>query len=332
MITYMDKKKFDIITIGDSTVDNFIIIDENEAKLQCDLKRDDCQLCFKYADKIPIKNTGHSIGGNAANVAVGCKKMGLKTSLITELGDDINGVIIKTEMEKTGVDISNLKIHKGQDSRYSVVLNYQSERTILSHYVSQKYTLPKLPKTKWLYYSSLYGDFAKLQKDLLNYLKKNPETKIAVNPGSYQMKKKPKELKKILKYTDLLFVNKEEGEMLVGKKSNIKSLIRALHNEGIKTLVVTDGTKGAYTSDGQAMYHMEVFPIKAVGKTGAGDAYASGFMSAIAHKKTIKEAMQWGTANAGGVIQIIGAQKGLLTKNGVQKLIKKYSRIYPETI
>jgi sugar/nucleoside kinase (ribokinase family) len=323
---------FDIITIGDATVDNFIIIDEDEAKLQCDLKRENCQLCFNYADKIPIKNTGHSIGGNAANVATGCKKMGLKTSLVAELGDDINGVIIKTEMEKTGVDTSNIKIHKGQDSRYSVVLNYESERTILSHYVSRKYTLPKLPKTKWLYYSSLYGDFTQVQKNIINYLKKNPGTKLAVNPGSHQMKKKLGELKKILKYTDLLFVNKEEAELLVGKKTNIKSLFRALHNTGVKNLTITDGIKGSYTSDGQAMYHMDIYPIKAVGRTGAGDAYASGFMSAMIHKKALKEAMQWGTANAGGVIQIIGAQKGLLTKNGAQKLIKKYPRITPKNL
>lgn len=320
---------FDIITIGDSTVDNFIIIDEHEAKLQCDLKSDNCQLCFNYADKIPIKNTGHSIGGNAANVAVGCKKLGLNSAIVTELGDDVNGIIIKTELEKTGVNTKFVKVLPGKDSRYSVVLNYKSERTVLSHYVKRSYSLPKLPRTKYLYYSSLYGQFGKVQKGILDHLKKHPETKLIVNPGSHQIKNGLNELKKILPYTNLLFVNKEEATKLVGKKPDIKSLIRALHNKQIKNVVITDSTNGAYASDGQAMYHMEIYPIKATGKTGAGDAFASGFVSALLYKKTLKEAVIWGTANAGGVIGQIGSQKGLLTKNGINKLIKKYSKINP---
>lgn len=323
---------FDIITIGDSTVDNFIIIDETEASLQCDLNTDICKLCFNYADKIPIKHTAHSVGGNAANVAVSCRKLGIKTAIYTELGDDLNGEIVQHELEKAKVDTSLVKTLPNQDTRYAVVLNYKSERTILSHYIKRKYQLPKLPKTNWLYYSSITGDIKKVQAVIIKYLKNNPKTKLAINPGSYQIKKKPKELKGILKYTNLLFVNKQEAEILVGKKTNIKSLIRALHNEGIKTLVVTDGTKGAYASDGQAMYHMKIYPIQAIGKTGAGDAFASGFLSALHYQKTIPEAMQWGTANAGGVITKIGAQNGLLNKPALEKLIKKYSKIVPKQI
>ncbi|HBU07312.1 MAG TPA: hypothetical protein DEB09_04485 [Candidatus Magasanikbacteria bacterium] len=323
---------FNIITIGDSTVDNFIIIDDNEASLQCDLNTDTCKLCFNYADKIPIKHTAHAVGGNAANIAVGCKKLGLKSAIYTEIGDDINGEIIKDELAKAKVSPDFIKVLHNQDSRYAVVLNYKSERTILSHYIKRKYHLPKLSKTDWLYYSSLCGDITQVQKSIIKYLKNNPNTKLAVNPGSHQIKTCSTELKKILPFTYLLFVNKEEARCLVGKKADTTQLIKSLHTKGVKIVVITDGTKGATASDGNIIYHMAIYPIKATGKTGAGDAFASGFLSAIHYGKNITEAMQWGTANAGGVIQQIGAQKGLLNKSNLEKLIKKYPKIIPRKI
>lgn len=328
----MYNKIFNIITIGDSTIDNFIIIDEKEASLQCDLKRENCQLCFNYADKIPIKHTAHSVGGNAANVAVGCKKLGIKTAIYTELGDDLNGEIVKHELEKAKVDTSLIKTLPNQDTRYAVVLNYKAERTVLSHYVKRKYNLPNLPKTDWLYYTSLTGDATKVQTGILKYLKNNPKTKLILNPGSHQLKSSLPELKKILPQVDLLFVNKEEAKRLTNKKTDIETLIKLLHKTGVKIVVITNGTNGTYASDGQDIYFMPIYPIKAAGKTGAGDAFASGFLSALHYKKTLPEALQWGTANAGGVITKIGAQNGLLPKPALEKLVKKYSKIKPQSI
>ena len=119
---------------------------------------------------------------------------------------------------------------------------------------------------------------------------------------------------------------------MVGKKKTIKSSIRALHNLGVKMVVITDGTNGSYASDGQAMYYMKVYPIKALARTGAGDAYTSGFLSAILSKLTIKQAMQWGTANASGVVQKVGAQQGILNKRQINQLVKKYKHLSPKAL
>lgn len=325
---------YDIITIGDSTIDSIIIIDHNEAKIQCDLNKDNCLLCLNYADKIPIQKTTQSVGGNAANVASGCKKTGLKTAIVTELGDDVNGFIIKHELERVGVNTNLVKTLKNQETRYSVILNYESERTILSYYVKRNYSLPKLPSTNWIYYTSLGASFENVQTKLLKHLFKHPSVKLAMNPGSYQMKNGLTKLKEILPYVNLLVVNKQEAERLVGKKKTTQSFMKAFHNIGVKIVVITDGLKGSHASkhDEKGIYFMPTYPIKAIARTGAGDAYTSGFLSAILHKKSIPQAMQWGTANAGGVIQEIGAQKGLLTKTGIEKNIKKYKKTKPKLI
>lgn len=318
---------FDLISIGDATFDTFLIIDE--ATLNCDLKAHKCQLCFNYADKIPIKDTTQSVGGNAANVVVGARRLGLKTALVSDLGDDLNGQMIKFEIAKEKVNVDNVKLLPKKATRYSVVLNYKSERTILSYYADRKYKLSALPKTKWIFYTSLGETFENLQKDLIKHLEKNNEIKLAVNPGSYEIKKGLIEFKKILPYTEILFVNKEEAEILTKSSGYILGIIKKLHSYGPKIVVMTDGNSGSFTSDGANCYSMNIYPIEPIGKTGAGDAFTSGFISAIINDKSIEEAMQWGTSNATGVIQQLGAQKGLLTKNKINDLIQKYPSIVP---
>lgn len=315
---------FNVITIGDCTVDTFIVIDHDEASLQCDINREHCSLCLNYADKIPIKATHQAIGGNAANIAVSCSRLGLKIAIYTELGDDFNGNIIQQELEQNRVNTIFVKMLKKQETRFSIILNYLAERTILSSQFKRNYQPPNFSQTGWLYYTSLSSGFEKIQDKIIVYLKKHPKTKLSVNPGSYQMKKNLKKLHQILPFTELLFVNKEEAELIANKKTTAPNLIKLLQKTGVKNVVLTDGTAGSYASDAEKIYFMLPSPVKPIEKTGAGDAYASGFLSAIINKKTAPEAMLWGTANAGGVIQKIGAQDGLLNKKQVMQTIKNY--------
>lgn len=318
---------FDLLSIGDATLDTFLIIDE--ATLNCDLQAHQCQLCFNYADKIPIRDTAQSVGGNAANVAVGISRLGGKTALVSDLGDDQNGRMIKATMRKEKVNVDNVRLLPGKDTRYSVVLNYKSERTILSYHAGRKYRLPSLPKTSWIFYTSLGQTFENLQKKLIKHLQKNKAVKLAVNPGSYEIKKGLAEFKKILPFTEILFVNKEEAELLSGATGSILQIMRKLHQLGAKIVVITDGNAGSFASLGTNCYQMGTYPIAPVAKTGAGDAFTGGFLTAIMNGKILPEAMRWGTANATGVIQQFGAQKGLLTRDKINSLIKKYRNIVP---
>lgn len=316
---------FDVIVIGDSTMDTILMIDD--AQVQCDLKKEHCQICLNYADKIPISQTTQSLGGNAANIAMGCRKLGLKTAIVTELGDDINGMLIKHEFEEAGIDARFARLNPKNETRYSIVLNYLGERTILSYHAKRKYSLPTLPATKWLYYTSVGDDFRVLQNQILTYLKKHPDCKIACNPGSYHLKKKFIDFKPIINKTDILFVNKEEAEKIVGKDQPIAELLSSLLKMGVKTAVITDGENGSYAANKTEQYHLPSFDVKIVSKTGAGDAYASGFLSAIVNGQSLAEAMQWGTANSSAVIQQIGAQTGLLGRNGVEKMMKIFWKV-----
>ncbi|KKS72694.1 MAG: hypothetical protein UV42_C0005G0011 [Candidatus Magasanikbacteria bacterium GW2011_GWE2_42_7] len=306
---------FDLITIGDALVDIFFVLDEQTS--HCHIDPEKKRICFDYAEKMSINQSTHDVGGNAANVAVGARKLGLKTSILTEIGDDINGQVILEALKKKNVDLSLVHIHKEQETRYSVVLNYGSERTILSYHAKP-----------------LGASFETLQKQLVTYLKAHPDVQLAMNPGSYQFAHGLESIQHILPRVAVLMVNKEEAAKLAGStnRTSIQTLLMSLHAKGPKTIVITDGVQGAYGSQAGSVLHMPPYPIEAKAKTGAGDAFTSGFLAALMQKKSLEEAMQWGTANAGGVIQKFGAQEGLLNKKGIQTIIDTYPDILPRNI
>ena len=136
----------------------------------------------------------------------------------------------------------------------------------------------------------------------------------------------------ILKVAEVLFVNRTEAQTLVGKEPNIKKLLTKLHKQGPKIVVITEGPKGSYASDGKHIYFLDIFPAPLVERTGAGDAFATGFISALANGESVKDAMRWGTISSASVIQYIGAREGLLTKKVMMATIKKNPAFQPKEI
>ena len=102
-------------------------------------------------------------------------------------------------------------------------------------------------------------------------------------------------------------MNKEEASDLVGKRS-----FSGLHALGPKIVCITDGANGNQASDGKKIYFVGARKIKVVERTGAGDAFASGFVACLIKTGKIEDAVRIGSLNAESVIKIRGAKNGLL--------------------
>ena len=316
---------FNIISIGDCTLDVFLDIDE--ATVSCELKREQCVICFNYADKIPVKRiTKIPAAGNAANFAVGSSRLGMRSAIYTVIGGDKTGEEIKENFRQEQVSTRFVKCDCAKETNYSTVLNYNGERTILVYHYKRNYILPALSPTKWIYYTSLGQGHGRLHNQIANYLKKNKKTKLAFNPGTHQLREGLKNLKSIIKNCEILFVNKQEAEGILTTNSRpIKNLLLSLYELGANQVVITDGPNGAYAFDGAAYYHLPIFKkIPMVERTGAGDAFSTGVIAALFWKKPMDQALRWGSANSSSVIQHIGPQKGLLTKNKILKFLKQH--------
>jgi ribokinase len=257
---------------------------------------------------------------------VSAKRLGLRTALVASLGQDRNGKDCLETLRHEGVDTEYVKLHEGKDTNYHYVLRYGPERTILIKHEKFPYTLPDFGvPPRYIYFSSIGEHGVPFHHELASYVKNNPTTKLVFQPGTFQIKLGHEELKDLYEVTDLFFCNKEEAqEILNTEEQHVPTLIKGLRELGPRMPVITDGAKGAYVTDedGQSWFMpMYPDPDAPVDRTGAGDAFASTFTSAIALGKTPDEALSWGPINSMSVVQYIGAQAGLLSREKLEEYL-----------
>lgn len=318
---------YDIISLGDSTLDTFVQL--NEATVNCNINKDSCQFCFNYADKIPVTSWATAIGGNAANHAMALSRLGRKAALWTIVGNDKVGQQVKAAMRREKVATSLIKTDAAAPTNQSFIINFQGERTILIHHNHRHYVLPKLPPSRWVYLTSMGEGSARVFPALARHLKQK-KIKLGFNPGTFQLKLGAAKLKGMLKLSDALFLNVEEAARLLGKPAakDWHTLSGGLQKLGPKIIVITDGQNGAHAWDGARCFSMPILTrAPVVERTGAGDAFASGFVGALLYGETVSEALRWGTFNSASVIGQIGPQAGLLTLREMKRQLIKYKNL-----
>jgi sugar/nucleoside kinase (ribokinase family) len=287
-----------------------------------------------FADKIPYESLMVAPAvGNASNVAVGARRMGLNTAILTAIGGDHYGTEILDLYHKEGVSTEYVKVNKNLPTNYHFVLTYQAERTILIKHQKYIYDDPHAldSRTEWIYFSSIAEHTLPFHRKVADYLKKHPNVRMGFNPGTYQLRFGAKNLAGIYQHTYALFVNREEAAFILGTKNeDIKFLFKGLHKLGPKVVVITDGPKGAYASDGVEAYFMPPYPDPKppISRTGAGDAFSTGFLCALIYGLPVQEALRWAPIESMHVVQYLGAQTGLLSKNALKTLLKKAPKNY----
>jgi len=321
----------DIITIGDAVVDTHVFIDH--ASVECDLDKTSCRLCLDYAAKIPITDSFQSVGGNAANVAINSSRLGLDVAMSTLLGKDANGKLVIQTLKKAGVVTGLIKTDKTTNTRYAVILNFKGERTILSYHAPRKYTWSDLPACRLVYYTSLSPGFEPVQTGLTNYLFKHPSVKLAFNPGSFQIQSALPQVLEMISKTDILILNREEAEVILNttnkKTKGVENMANKLLALGTKEVVITDASLGAYASDGENTWYMPSYPVPVVSKTGAGDAFSSGYITSRLEDHDIATALRYGVAASCIVIQSTGSNRGIENDTDLDKLIAEHHDLHP---
>lgn len=326
---------FDLISIGDATIDNFVQI--HDAEIKCDLNKINCKLCVEYGDKIPVDKLSHIVAGNGANNAIGASRLKLKTAIYVNVGSDPSGRQIVEKLTGEGVDKRYVSVNEGLESNLSTVISFKGERTIFVYHQNWDYRLPDLDFAKWVYFTSLSPNFT--QSNLLNelcaYLERTG-SKLFYNPGTYQIKAGIKKCPKILALTEVFIVNKGEVKKILGLSEQedipTKKLLKDIIGLGPKMAIVTEGREGSMGFDGEKFYHLGIFPGKVLETTGAGDAYATGVLAGLFYGKDLKEAMRWGAANAASVIEQIGPQAGLLSYDQMQEKLKENAKVIAKEI
>ena len=323
-------KKIDFLAIGDIVIDAFIQL--KDAHVHCNIDKVGCELCLRFGDKIPYESvTVIPAVGNSPNAAVSTARLGLSTALMTNLGDDQNGKDCLERLKKENIITDFVKINKDKLTNYHYVLSYDVDRTILIKHQnydrewtntpeSQEYTSPD-----WIYLSSLGENSLPFHAEIVNYLQKHSEVKLAFQPGTYQIKFGKDMLKEIYARTEIFFCNLEEAQKILGNESkDVLELSKRIFALGPKIVVISDGPNGAYLYLNNELWHNTIYPDIAppIERTGAGDAFSSTITCALALGKTPLEAFSWGPINSMSVVQYVGAQAGLLSHEKLEEYLK----------
>jgi len=277
---------------------------------------------LELGTKVDIDQVIFSTGGGATNAATTFARAGHEVVFMGSMARDPAGEAVLATLDKEGVDTSYTHYFKGSvRTGYSVVLLAPSgERTILTYRgASARYDMldPKdleLINPDWLYATTVRGDLQSLHKFFVQA--KECGAKVMYNPGVLELSE-PKKLMRCLSNVDILLVNRGEAQQLVPGMLLEELLARLLNI--VPGVVITNGAMGAIASYGGQTYRVGIYEdAKIVDSTGAGDAFGSGLLAALAAGKSLKSALTFASANSTSVVSKIGAKMGILALGDVK--------------
>lgn len=319
------KNDFDFLAIGDVTADAFIRLSGDDADIIKN-KNGENKICLNFGDKIEYDFVKQVYAvGNSPNASVSAARLGLSSALLSNVGADELGEKTLATLRENDVDTNLIRAHEGKKTNQHYVLWYGAERTILINHEEYPYELPDIGEPKWIYFSSLGEKSIPFHHTLARYLKEHPETKLAFQPGTFQIRLGYETLQDLYKVTELFFCNKQEAQrILKTEESDIITLLKEMCALGPKTSIITDGPRGAYTYDGNEVWHMPMYPDpkEPLDRTGAGDSFGSTFTSMLALGYKVPEALIRAPINSMSVVQYIGAQEGLLSREKIEEYLK----------
>ena len=308
---YQKRAGIRILCIGAAVQDVFL-----QGKIFKPHKEEDGDLVeeFQLGSKNDIEGVTFSTGGGATNAAVTFAKQGLHAMFMGKIGHDIAGKAVLDDLHSSGVDTSLVGYLDDVGTGYSCLLLAPSgERTILTYRGASSDLDFKVEdlhhiQVDWLFLTSFGGNFSALEK-VFDFAKRQA-IKIAMIPGKDELKE-PAKLKALLPQVTILIANKEELGMIYDG-DNLEDLIRKV-NRDVHYVAGTDGPKGAVAADRWHIVKAGMYEdVPVIDRTGAGDAFASGFVAMIVAGESLEQAVTFASANSTSVVTKVGAKAGIL--------------------
>jgi ribokinase len=232
------------------------------------------------------------------------------------LGHDPASETILRDLDEEGVDTTRVARNDHYQAGYSTILiATNGERTILNHRgVSTDargtdLEFSAIADADWVYPTSLANGGIELLRRIVDAAEK-AGTKVMLNPAGPELAD-PQKLKSLLESVDVLCVNKEEMQQLVEGETLEELARHATHY--VPVAIVSDGPNGVVATDGKTIVRAGMYEdVPVIDRTGAGDAFASGFLSQWSQGKSLMESVIFASANSTSVVGKLGAKAGIL--------------------
>jgi ribokinase len=299
----------DVITIGSGMVDIFM------KSKQFHLQPSDAGvlLCQEYGGKLDVDDFQVQCGGAGTNTAVGFARMGFHTAAVVEMGKDIFAQVVWDTLKREKVDTQHVVTEKSERTAASVLLiAEEGGRSALTYRgASSQLEARDLPwealrNTRWIHLSNVSGNQELLLR-LFDHLRTSL-VGLSWNPGKKELallREKKLAIDEI--FCDILIMNNDEWALIEEVQYHLL--------QKVPYIVITHGREGGRVYvKGEYELEYAIQEVRSIEETGAGDAFAVGFVSAHLHGYDIAQCCDWGRRNSANVVQHMGAQAGLLRK------------------
>jgi len=307
---------FEAISLGSLTLDLFFQDDSLTIK--------NGRFFLALGGKYVVERFSESMGGGGANVAIGLSRAGIQTALWSQIGTEGLSLYIRTQLEAEGIHMSLMQEKPNFANLSTILLSPKGERTILTHRSSHivldlsQSRLDALKRAKMVFIGNL-PESSLIEREKIAAVARDAGASVAINLGVKDCRRGA-EVRPFLRHATVLVLNRYELADVLNIPANELALGAVNYQNKLElepkcTLVITDGEFGAYAQTNTDIFFQPAHKLSHVhDTTGAGDAFTSGFLSALYYGKQPKEALVWGAKNSASVIVQLNAQSGLLRK------------------
>ena len=261
----------------------------------------------------PFGRVDDALGGSANYFAAAASLLA-PVGVVAVVGDDYEMTRLDFLRER-GVDLSGIERREGESffwaGRYAYDLSSRETlETRLGVFADFDPTIPeRFRDARWIFLGNIDPT---LQLQVLEQVR-SPAL-VACDTMNYWIERTPDALLRLLAHVDVLLVNDAEARELSGDHNLVRAAawIRA---RGPRLVVVKKGEHGAILFGPDATFFVPGFPLEDVfDPTGAGDAFAGGFLGYIARRgsagtQDLKRAMVYGSVMGSFAVEEFGLRR-----------------------
>lgn len=286
----------------------------------------------------PVDGIKMTIGGDAINESTIITRLGHKVSLMSCIGVDVVGAFVLDHCKRTGIETKYIKQDPSIDTSINVgLVGQDGERTFITNrqgslwkFKYEDLDMTALKGAKILSFASIFNNPLFDNKALVSVFSKAKEEGmiICADMVTPRLNEKLEDIKEALSYVDYFFPNFEEAREMTGETEEEK-VADKLFESGVKNVIMKIGKRGCYIrNDKGSLIVPACKDVTAIDTIGAGDNFASGFITGILEGKDIKECAIYANCSAAVSVQYVGATGGVKDRDIVDKMLEKYRKDY----
>jgi sulfofructose kinase len=260
-------------------------------------------------------------GGPVPTALVAIARLGGKTGLISKIGNDHEGELIRKELESERVDTRHMLVDKrGRSLQAFVWVDRKSgKRTVVLNNTESSEIKPEEIKAS-LFRKAKYLllDGRDREANLrASRLARKYGCQIVIDVGSYRPEVKP-----LLPFTDYLVIGREFSLEFTGIGKVKRALVDLDRRYRPKAVVITSGERGAIGIIDGSVFRQSGFKVEVVDTTGAGDVFHGAFIYGLTKNWEVPKAVEFACACAAMKCTALGGRTGIPTYRKVLKFLR----------